>query len=421
MSLRGAILASEKTIVIEDEISTDLQATRIMLEHPHSPIHFLNLGGGEAAANIWSDRNRMAHALGMTRETITETLLEAMSFPQPTIEIDDAPFRQNTLDEFDLRELPIPKFFPGDGGRYVTSAVAVSQFKGIRNLSFHRLMLLDERRFAIRLVPRHLFTMNELAQKKEEELPVAFCIGVCPSVLLAAACSVDYNQDELGIASALRKLGIGEEVEVARTDGGNTVPAYSEYVLEGRITSDIVDEGPFVDITGTYDKVRGQPVVEIDRIHHVDHPIFHLILPGGPEHYLLMGMPREPIIYRTVQQVIPRTHNVRLTEGGCCWLHGIVSITKNKEGDGKNAIMAAFAGHPSMKKVVIVDDDVDVHDDRAVEWAIATRFQASKDLVVVNDAAGSSLDPSSNGLTSKIGIDATKPIGSDRFDSVTLD
>jgi UbiD family decarboxylase len=127
------------------------------------------------------------------------------------------------------------------------------------------------------------------------------------------------------------------------------------------------------------------------------------------------------MILRTVSQVVPRTHAVRLTEGSCCWLHGIVSITKNKEGDGMNAIMAAFTGHPSMKRVTIVDEDIDIFDDRQVEWALATRFQGN--LVTIPNAAGSSLDPSADVTTWKIGVDATLPINADRklFRKATLD
>jgi UbiD family decarboxylase len=281
-------------------------------------------------------------------------------------------------------------------------------------------MLLDDRRFAIRLVPRHLYTMYRSSIAEGNDLPVAFCIGVCPSILLAAATSVEYGQDEMEIASSLRKSTLGEPVQVARIRNGIVVPAYSEFVLEGRITADTVEEGPFVDITGTYDKKRIQPVVEIDRVYHADNPIFHIVLPGSVEHYMLMGLPREPLIYKTVGQVVPNVHNVRLTEGGCCWLHGVVSITKNKEGDGINAIMAAFTAHSSMKKVTVVDKDIDVYNDHEVEWAVATRFQASRGLVVIDNAAGSSLDPSSDGLTSKIGIDATKPLGAKGFDKALV-
>jgi UbiD family decarboxylase len=212
-----------------------------------------------------------------------------------------------------------------------------------------------------------------------------------------------------------------QPLEVGKCDNGISVPADADIVLEGRITLKETNEGPFVDITGTYDTVRSQPIIEIDKMWTSDRPLFHLLLPGGNEHYLFMGLPREPVILKTVRQAVPRTHAVRLTEGGCCWLHGIVSITKNKEGDGKNAIMAAFTGHPSMKQVIIVDEDIDIFDDRQVEWAVATRFQADR-MVRIKDAAGSSLDPSADGTTWKVGIDATRPLNADekKFRKATL-
>jgi len=129
------------------------------------------------------------------------------------------------------------------------------------------------------------------------------------------------------------------------------------------------------------------------------------------------------VIFQAVSRAVPHVGAVRLTEGGCAWLHGVVSIRKQHQGDGKNAIMAAFGAHTSMKRVVIVDEDINVFDDRDVEWAIATRFQADRGLVVLHDVRGSSIDPSGrDGFTSKMGIDATKPLGADpaMFDKATL-
>ena len=420
MSLRGILSGTKDAFVVEEPVALEYDVTRILLEHPSTPVRFRHLNGYEAVGNLFADRARIAEALGIEREEIMAKMLAASTRPRPPTEIKNPGWRGSISEDFDLATLPIPKFYPRDGGRYVTAGVGVSEFEGKRNVSFHRLMLLDEKRLAIRLVPRHLHTMFRSSLAKGKELPVAFCIGVCPSVLLAAATSTDYVQDELEVASALRYECTGKPLEAAKTNGGILVPAHAEFVLEGRITKETVDEGPFVDITGTYDDVRKQPVVEIDRLYMRRDPVFHIILPGGLEHYLLMGLPREPMIYRSVGQVVPRVHGVRLTEGGCCWLHGVVSITKNKEGDGVNAIMAAFTGHPSMKKVIIVDEDVDIYNDRRVEWAVATRFQASRGLVVVNNAAGSSLDPSTEGITSKVGIDATKPIGGKGFDIAKL-
>lgn len=420
MSLRAILSGVNDAIIIEEPVSIEYDVTRILSESQNRPVRFMNLNGYEAVGNLFSTRENMAAGLGIERDELMGKLLQANSHPRAPVEIKNPEFCDKVQDEFDLTQLPIPKFYPRDGGRYVTSGVAISEFEGKRNVSFHRLMLLDKNRFAIRLVPRHLYTMYRSSLAKGKDLPVAFCIGVQPSVLLAAATSTDYGQDEMEVASALRHACIGQPLEVAKIKSGLIVPAQAEYVLEGKLTAETVDEGPFVDITGTYDDRRVQPVFKVDRLYMRRNPLFHIVLPGGLEHYLLMGLPREPMIYRAVNQVVPRVHGVRLTEGGCCWLHGVVSITKNKEGDGVNAIMAAFTGHPSMKQVTIVDEDIDILDDRQVEWAVATRFQASRGLVTVHNAAGSSLDPSAHGTTSKVGIDATKPMGEKGFELASL-
>jgi UbiD family decarboxylase len=420
MSLRAILSSTKDALTVTKPVSLEYEVTRILLEHPSTTVRFTDLDGHEAVGNLFADRARIAAGLGIKKSELLSKMLAAAGHPRAPVEIKDPGWMNAVQEDFDLTKLPIPKFYPEDGGRYVTAGVIVSEFEGKRNVSFHRLMLLDKGRFAIRLVPRHLYTMYKQSLAQGKGLPVAICIGVCPAVLLAAATSTAYDQDELEIASGLRYECTGSPLEVARTRGGILIPAHAELVLEGRITADTVEEGPFVDITGTYDDRRIQPVVEVDRLYTRRDPVFHIVLPGGVEHYLLMGLPREPMIYRSVAQVVPKVHGVRLTEGGCCWLHGVVSITKNKEGDGVNAIMAAFTGHPSMKQVTIVDEDVDVNDDRRVEWSVATRFQGFRDLVVVNNAAGSSLDPSTSAVTSKVGIDATKPLGAKGFDLARL-
>jgi len=143
-------------------------------------------------------------------------------------------------------------------------------------------------------------------------------------------------------------------------------------------------------------------------------------------------MPKEPTIYDEVSKVCT-CRNVLITLGGGSWLHGIVQIRKERPEDGKNAIEAAFKGHNSMKHVVIIDEDVDIYDMTAVEWAIATRFQGDRGLVIKEKQPGSSLDPSADhsgkkALTTKVGIDATMPAGVDpkkyekvRYTDVNLD
>lgn len=418
MSVRAFLDRFKETIVVKGHISRELELTRILHKEKTRPVLFENLDGYRAVGNLWSTRERIADAMGVQPAELTRLMMQAMDAPSAPQEIDNAPFDKNTLTDFDLRESAIPKFYASDGGRYVTAGVVIAEHEGIRNMSFHRLMLLGENRFAIRLVPRHLYALHQRAMDRGEDLKIAVAIGLCPSVLLPAAMNLEFGKDELHVANSLRQLCLREPVYVRRIRNGLLVPAFAEYVFEGRITRETADEGPFVDITGTVDPVRKQPVVEIDRVYHRDDAIFQLILPGANEHYLMMGMPREPVIQKAVGLAVPEVHAVRLTEGGCCWLHGVVSITKQKEGDAVNAIMAALGSHPSMKMVTIVDRDIDIFDDREVEWAVATRFQGHRGLVVIENARGSSLDPSADETTTKVGIDATKPVGAKGFDRV---
>jgi UbiD family decarboxylase len=189
-------------------------------------------------------------------------------------------------------------------------------------------------------------------------------------------------------------------------------------VLEGTVYADRRHtEGPFVDLTETYDIVRNEPVFVVKTITHRKDAIWHALLPGALEHKLLMGMPREPTIYRKVNEVV-RCLDVNINPGGCSWLHAIVQIDKRSEDDGKKAIQAAFAGHRSCKHVYVVDKDIDIYNPEEVEWAMATRFQGDADLVIRSREPGSSLDPSSERtesgthLTTKLGFDLTKPITS---------
>ncbi len=387
-------------------------ATRIMSEDQERTVLFEDLNGGMAVGNRFSTRDKIASALGVPKEGIVGHLLDAITSPMPCETVENPEFRACKR-EVKLMSLPVPKYFPKDGGRYITAGVIIAEFGGKKNVSFHRMMLMDDSRIAVRLVPRHLFTLYKEAKAAGKELNVSICVGAGAEVLLAAATSMDFGADELEVASAMHIKGHGAPLKVGRCDNGILVPADCDYVFEARITLEETKEGPFVDITGTYDFERMQPIIEVDKVWTCEHPAFHLVLPGGYEHYMLMGLPREPMILKTVRQAVPKVRNVRLTEGGCCWLNGVVSISKNKEGDGVNAIMAAFTGHPSMKQVIIVDDDIDIFDDRQVEWAVATRMQADR-ILMIPGAAGSSLDPSSHGKTTwKVGYDATIPSGSD--------
>jgi len=390
-----------------------LQAARISMEDPTSPwiAQAKGFPGFRIAGNVLSSRSTIASALGVEIEKVPLLILDAMNAPMP---VSDVPMPDH-YKEVEPTSLPIPTYFKGDGGPYVTSGIFHASFGGVSNLSFHRMMYLGGNRFAIRVVPRHLHALHSEARKKGVDLPVCVSMGCDPASLIAASCSVEYGLDELTIASSLHMSVTGGPLRTFRPQGDDRkAPFGAEIVLCGRITQENVPEGPFVDITGTHDRsgMVGQPVFEADLCLARKDPVMHVLLPGGFEHYMLMGLPKEPSILQSVKKVVPKVRAVRLTEGGCCWLHGAVSIRKQKEGDAKNAIMAAFTGHPSMKRVIIVDEDIDIFDDRSLEWAVATRFQAHRGLVIVERSRGSTLDPSldPDGTTSKYGMDATMPL-----------
>jgi 2,5-furandicarboxylate decarboxylase 1 len=188
------------------------------------------------------------------------------------------------------------------------------------------------------------------------------------------------------------------------------VPSHAEIVLGGRILNDKTHEEWMVEMLRTYDFKRKQPVFELERIMLCNDAIYHDILPGYAEHRLLMGMPIEPKMYDNIKNVVPTTQSVHLIEGGSNWLSAVIQIKNHLEGEPKNVLLAAFTAHPLLKMAIVVDDDINPTDPNAVEYAIATRYQADRDFIIIANAKGSSLDPSSdqdNLLTTKVGIDAT--------------
>jgi UbiD family decarboxylase len=195
-------------------------------------------------------------------------------------------------------------------------------------------------------------------------------------------------------------------VEVVCLENGVPAP-HAEIVLEGYITGERAAEGPFVDITGTSDLVRQEPVIRLTRMMTCEEPVYHGLLPAGGEHKMLMGVPYEPLIYRAASRVA-RIRNVILTDGGCNYFHAVVQIEKETEEDAKRVIEAAFQAHGSLKHVVVVDDDIDIYNPHDLEYAIATRMRGDEDLVLLPNVRGSTLDPRSReGITTKVGVDAT--------------
>jgi len=417
--MRGFIAwAGETGVLVEVGRAVDphLELARVMYALDGQPALFNALTGfpgWRAISGVCAQRKHFAATLDCAVPDVVHRMADALTHPALPPVLDSGPCQESVDGRVDLTGLPIPRYHPDDGGRYVTAGVAIVKDLDLgRNVSFHRLMLLDERRFVARLIEGR--GTHTAVGRVTGGLPIAIAIGCPIQVLLAAAMSPPQGVDEFSVAHALVPTPL---VRCQTVD--LEVPAEAELVLEGRITRTFVDEGPFPDLTGTMDIVRRQPVIEVDRVTRRRDPVFHVLLPGGMEHKNLMGMPREPTIFAAVNEVC-RCTGVYITPGGTSWLHAVVQIEKQHAEDGRRAIWAAFRGHTSLKHVVVVDTDVDLYDSADVEWAIATRFQADRDLVILTEQPGSSLDPSATHMpgqkarTAKMGLDATAPLGEAR-------
>ncbi|AKB53327.1 MULTISPECIES: UbiD family decarboxylase [Methanosarcina] len=392
-----------KLVEILQPVSPRFEASRIA-KNTKAPVLFHDISGSKVIMNLLGSRDELSSMLGVPKEEIIKKLSEVSPEGEVRL-VSESPTLEVIEDKVDLTKLPILTHFEKDGAPYITAGIVVSEYGGTINASIHRLMLVGKDKLAARLVPpRHTYLLHKKAAEKGEPLPVAIVLGCDPTIIYATSTRVPVGK-EFEYAAALR----GAPVELFECANGLKVP-HAEIVLEGYIDPvERIDEGPFVDITGTYDVVRKEPVIHITRIIHRKDPIYHGILPAGPEHLLMMGVPYEPRIYRAVGEVTT-VKNVVLTEGGCCYLHAVVQIEKQTEGDGKNAIMAAFAAHTSLKHVVVVDEDINIFDPNDVEFAIATRVKGDIDILIIPNVRGSSLDPrgAPDGTTTKVGIDATK-------------
>ncbi|MFA5330744.1 MAG: UbiD family decarboxylase [Methanoregula sp.] len=388
-------------IDIREPCAPDMAAAKIAAGSDKI-VFFHNMNGARTVMNLTADRHALSCALGIDEKDLVKKLSGA-AFDGKIVNDGKLEMKKP-----DLKKIPVMHFYPKDAGKYFTAGVVFSKWDGVENASIHRMLVLDDHRVAARLVEgRHTYVMHKKALACGERLPVAMVIGAHPAVTFASCTRVPTGK-ELAYAAEL----MGGTIHVRECSNGVLVPADAEIVLEGFIGPDVTDEGPFVDITGTYDPVRRQPVIEFTGMYTKPDFIYHSILPGGDEHKILMGAPYEPKIYRAVAGVT-EVRNVVLTKGGCGYLHAVVQIKKSTQGDGKNAIMAAFAAHTSLKHVVVVDEDIDPSNPHEVEYAIATRVSGDSDIMVIMGVRGSSLDPcqKADGTNVKVGVDATMVLG----------
>ena len=408
-------------IAIEDEVSTIYEATEILKNYPRETVLLKNIKGKDIPiiSGICNTRDKIAKSINCDVPQITHKIIDAMENPLKIA-------KSNSLENYstsnpDLNKLPILTHYEKDGGAYITSGVVFARDPdtNVQNASIHRMLVLSKDSLAIRIVPRNLYTYYKRSEELNQDLDISIAIGMDPALLLASTTSIPIDHDEMEVANSFKN----GKLELVECENGLNV-GEAEIILEGKIIAgERAKEGPFVDLTDTYDSVRDEPVIKLSKMHLKDDPYYHAILPAGFEHRLLQGLPQEPRIFQSVKNTVPTVKNVVLTEGGCCWLHAAISIDKQTQGDGKNALLASLSAHPSLKHSIVVDTDIDIFNPEDIEYAIATRVKGDEDILIIPNARGSSLDPvaTPDGTTTKVGVDATKDLNDlEKFDRVSF-
>lgn len=383
------------------------------------PVLFEKVKGQKAPVLIgllWN-REILARIFGTTFENLSYALAGAVTAwqrsPIEPVVVSAGPANEVVEKEVDLTRFPIPWHALKDGGMYIDSGVFIARdpATGVRNASIHRAMVAGKDKLTMLLdLGRHLRSYYERAEAKGKALPLTISIGVDPAVYMASiipASGAPMEMDELGIASEL----LGEPLKLIKGKKVNVEGvANAQYIIEGELLPKVRDwEGPFAELTGYYGARDKRWVVKVKAITRRRNPIYHTIL-AGKEIWNSVGLLAEAAAFRLLSNLVPGVAGVYFSHGGCGFYHAIVRIKKGREGIAKNAIVVAFSSIPALKMVTVVDDDVDIYNPEEVEWAMATRFNPDTGLVLIKDAVGHELNPSTRaGLGTKIGFDATVP------------
>ncbi len=376
-----------------------------------------NVQGSEAPVviNVQASRKLMALALECRPEELANQFSARQSKPIPPVEVSDAPVHEVVQlgDQVDLTKVPLLTHYDVNAAPYITAGIVVAADpdSGVRNTSYNRLMMAGKRELRIFMaVGRHLWTLHNKLERRNEALPIAIVIGVHPLFSLGAQAFTPSTDDEYAVIGGM--MGEGLRVTRAKTVP-ILVPADAEMVIEGKILPHVRrEEGPFGEFTGHAVSKDDRQVIEVTAIAHRRNYRFQDVHAGYTEHKLMGAVPREAALIKAVRQTVPTVKNVCMPVSGNCRFHAYISIAKRTPGQAKNAICAAIASDMLLKHVIVVDEDIDVYDEEQVLWAVSNRFQADHGLVVIPNAQGSELDPSAapGGINAKMGLDATKPL-----------
>jgi 2,5-furandicarboxylate decarboxylase 1 len=366
-------------------------------------------------AGLVRNRRQIALTLGCPEGEVGKALARGLERPLPPRLVSTAPVKEVVLagEDVDLTRFPIPLLHTKDGGPYLSGGVVVARDPaGVRNAGMYRMMFRTRCETGIDLASHSdLRRLYRGALQADRPLPIAVALGTHLVEMLAAGYQAPPGVDEFAVAGGLR----GEPVDLVRAETVDLeVPADAEIVLEGEIlpVGWTADEGRFGDVYWVMGDLKRNPVFRVKAItHRRDAILYCLHMPW--ENVWLGRAMTEAAAWKILQDVRVQVTAVRAGFGV------VVAAIRKNSGEGKNALLALLAQGVT-KIAIVTDDDVDIFDREELEWAMAFRVQAGRDVLVIPGARGKHLDPSVRAwelkpgelpMTDKLGIDATIPEG----------
>ncbi len=369
--------------------------------------------------NILGHRRRLAKALGVNKDDLTNAYLRRKNQGVPPVQVAEAPIMQVPIgvDQLNLLQiLPALIHHERDTSPYLTCAVTFARDpeNGRQSMGLHRIRIHSEKRLAICLETPPLVNFLHKAREMNTPLEVAVVIGPDPAVLIASVTWCPAGQDKIEIAGALKK----KPVQMVQCKTVNLqVPSHSQYLIEGIIQpGDTAREDIFGESSGTYVEGVESPAITVTHLSHRADPLYQALQTWSSEDDAFFDLCFGSDILEKVQKDFPFVRDLHLiagTVGG----HINVSVNECSTPMLRSAMAAILIRNPFVKKVVVVNEDIDIRNYREMEWAMATRFQADRDLFLLPGVHGSIIDPSAStsGASCKIGLDATFP--KERFTS----
>lgn len=391
------------------------------------PIVFKNIKNYDTdlVGGVYGNRKIFNDLMDVNEENRIYKFMDAIANPKSYKEVKSGPIAQNIITKnIDINKLfPIPTSHEKDSSNFITAGMLIIKDPETNDthMAVRRFQINDKDNISALVsgASPHLNKIIKKAELNNEKLECAIVLGYDAEFLIASQISSSkYGLDKYEVYSSLKN----EPLEVIKCSSVDiSVPAFCEIVIEGYLDSNKkIKEGPFGELMGYYGEVSNHPTIDVTAIMHRDNPIFQHAFPSREEH-LSNGLIREVEIYSALKNIVD-VIDINVTIGGGCRLHAVVKINKKNEGDGKSSILTALGSSKDLKHVVIVDDDVDIYNYKDVEFAIASRVQASEDVIIIPNALGSPLEAShvNKGLSDKMGIDATKPLDNELFNRAII-